>query len=201
MRLPDLPDLVLTGTPSLFGAQKTIAPASIQEPDTQHNLDVLIASQEHYGGVGIAAPQIGWGVRVMSFGINKPNPRYAAAGVHPIECWINPEIIWNSDQTCWAWEGCLSVPGFRGWIERPEKITLRGLNRKGEHLEKELDGFMARVIQHEMDHLDGILFPQRVSNPEWMVPLPCFEQQESWDDNWPTPGANKTRPGEVSPLP
>ncbi len=198
LRLPESPTIVLLGEPLLFQVQPVVSESDISSDDFQHNLDVLIDSQSRCNGVGIAAPQIGWAVRVMTFGLPKVNPRYPDAQAFPIECWINPEIVWESNETSWVWEGCLSVPGFRGWIERPAAICLRGLDRKGNSREKNLDGFMARIVQHERDHLDGKLFPSRVSSPELMVPLPCFEQQERWTDGWPTLGAHNTRPGGVS---
>ena len=197
-RLPNNPDIVLEGQPSLFQIQPETLKEDISSLDFQHNLKVLRESQLRFNGVGIAAPQIGWSARVFTLGISKSNPRYPDALASPIECWINPEITWFSEETVWVWEGCLSVPGFRGWIERPASIHVQGLNHDGTRCQKELDGFMARVFQHELDHLDGRLFPSRVSNPELMVPLACFEQQEQWLENWPSPGAHRTRPGGVS---
>ncbi|WP_281646400.1 peptide deformylase [Parendozoicomonas sp. Alg238-R29] len=199
IHLSNAPEIVLIGAPSLFEIQPKVEIDEISHPDFQHNLDVLIASQRRFNGVGIAAPQVGWSARVMTFGIDKQNTRYPDATAYPIECWINPEITWFSEDTVWTWEGCLSVPDSRGWIERPASIHLKGLNRHGEPIEKEIDGFMARVVQHEQDHLDGILFPSQVSSPELMIPFPCFEQQKNWADDWPTPGAHVTRPGGVSP--
>ncbi|CAM3477484.1 peptide deformylase [Parendozoicomonas haliclonae] len=200
-RLSENPDIVLVGHPLLFQIQPSVSPDDLTSETFQHNLEILKASQLTMNGVGIAAPQLGWAARVITFGIPAKNPRYPDADAHPVECWINPEIVWASEEKVWTWEGCLSVPGFRGWVERPEAIRLIGLDRNGQPKEKELDGFMARVVQHELDHLDGRLYPSRVRSPEWMVPLPCFEQQDSWVENWPTAGAHKTRPGGISSQP
>ena len=197
-KLPSQPDIVLAGDPTLMSVQPSVQTGDLQSEVFQHNLDVLIESQRRSGGVGIAAPQIGWSCRVMSLGIEKANPRYPDAKTFPIECWVNPEVIWSSAETVWAWEGCLSVPGVRGWVERSANIRVRGFDRQGVLKEHELSGFMARIFLHEVDHLDGVLFPQRVSNCATMVPLGSFENQQHWPENWPTPGAFATRPGEVS---
>ncbi len=200
IKLPDSPKMHFIGDPLLFEVHPDVPEDELDFEVLQHNIDILLASQVHFTGVGIAAPQIGWRQRVFTFGLDKANPRYPDAAACPIECWVNPKITWFSEETCWAWEGCLSAPGFRGWIERPTAVTLKGLNRHGEPMEKELTGFMARVVQHEMDHLDGILFPQRVTDPGLYVPLPSFEQQSEWAEGWPSPGSYSTRPGGISPL-
>merc|ERR1740129_191510 len=106
----------------------------------------------------------------MCFGINGTNKRYAGAEPVPFQFWLNPEIVWFSAGTNWLWEGCLSVPGMRGWVERPSKVVLRGLDAKGHEIEANLSGLAARVAQHECDHLDGVLFPHRVPDPRFLVP-------------------------------
>ena len=200
-KLPLSPEVLLMGDPHLFNKQPWVASEDISHSIFQHNVDVLLNSQKRCTGVGLAAPQIGWAARIMTIGIEKKNPRYPWAGTSPLEIWINPELVSTSKETSWVWEGCLSVPGFRGWVERPASVRVKGLNRDGQPVEKELKGFMARVFQHEMDHLDGVLFPLRVISPRHIVPMGSFENQSGWPDNWPTPGAHQTRPGEVSSQP
>lgn len=114
-------------------------------------------------GAGLAAPQIGVLKRVVVFGIEN-NPRYPDAEDVPPTVLINPEIevLGNSFQT--YWEGCLSIPGMRGLVERPDHIIYRGFDARGEPLEIEATGFHAIVVQHECDHLDGVLYPMKMQD-------------------------------------
>lgn len=114
-------------------------------------------------GAGLAATQMGIMQRVMVFGIES-NPRYPDAEPVPMTVLINPEyeIV---DQTPEAgWEGCLSVPGMRGVVARPRRIRYRGYDEYGMLIERDADGFHARVFQHEFDHLDGLLYPDRIED-------------------------------------
>jgi peptide deformylase len=114
-------------------------------------------------GAGLAAPQIGVGLRVVVFGY-ETNPRYPEAPPVPATVLVNPEIQVLGAETESGWEGCLSVPGMRGLVTRPARIRYRGFTPAGEPLEREAEGFHARVVQHECDHLDGILYPRRVTD-------------------------------------
>ena len=115
----------------------------------------------HLNGAGLAAPQIGVGLRVVIFGVTS-NPRYPDIEPVPDTVLINPQITPLSDETEEGWEGCLSVPGMRGWVPRWRKLRYRGFDEKGTPFEREVEGFHARVVQHECDHLDGILYPMRI---------------------------------------
>lgn len=115
-------------------------------------------------GAGIAAPQIGVLRRVVIFGVSENNPRYPGRGEVPETVLINPEITPLGDDTEDGWEGCLSVPGMRGLVSRYTKIRYRGFDENGGSIDREVDGFHARVVQHECDHLDGILYPMRVKD-------------------------------------
>ena len=112
-------------------------------------------------GAGIAAPQIGVGLRVVIFGV-RSNPRYPHAAEVPDTVLINPAIEVLPGGTEEDWEGCLSVPGMRGMVPRHARIRYRGVDERGVAFEREAEGFHARVVQHECDHLDGILYPMRV---------------------------------------
>lgn len=118
--------------------------------------DSMIAAN----GAGLAAPQIGENVRVVIFEV-KDNPRYPGVVV-PYTVLINPAIIPLSDQIEEGWEGCLSVPGLRGVVPRYSHLRYRGFDAAGKPIDRVADGFHARVVQHECDHLDGILYPMRV---------------------------------------
>lgn len=112
-------------------------------------------------GAGLAAPQIGVGLRVVIFGVTA-NPRYPEAEPVPQTVLINPVIAPLSEAMDESWEGCLSVPGLRGWVPRYRAIRYRGMDENGEVFERSVEGFHARVVQHECDHLDGILYPMRI---------------------------------------
>lgn len=187
------------GHPLLFQEQPQVAVGEITSDDFQHNLEILKQKQLCTLGVGLAAPQIGWPARVFSLGISEINrSRYPQAPDIPFAFWINPQIIDFSSNTCWTWEGCLSVPGMRAWIERPESITVVGYNEQGERQQRDLSGFTARVMQHELDHLDGKLFPMRVEDKSLIIPNQSIEHQEEWAKDWPTGSARKTIRGQIS---
>ena len=112
-------------------------------------------------GAGLAAPQIGVGLRVVIFGVER-NPRYPDVEPVPYTELINPVLAPLSDEMEEGWEGCLSVPGLRGVVPRYRRLRYRGVDPEGNIIERDVDGFHARVVQHECDHLDGILYPMRV---------------------------------------
>ena len=112
-------------------------------------------------GAGIAAPQIGVSSRVVIFEL-KDNPRYPHLKPVPYTVLVNPELTPLGDEQDEGWEGCLSVPGMRGLVPRFRRLRYRGFDAQGVPFERTVEGFHARVVQHEVDHLDGILFPQRV---------------------------------------
>ena len=121
--------------------------------DTMHAMD----------GAGLAAPQIGVGLRVVVFGFDS-NPRYPEAGSVPYTVLINPVLTPLSDEVEDDWEGCLSVPGLRGVVPRWKQLRYEGYDPSGGYIVREVDGFHARVVQHETDHLDGVLYPMRVQD-------------------------------------
>ncbi|MFT7721894.1 MAG: peptide deformylase [Roseateles sp.] len=114
-------------------------------------------------GAGLAAPQIGVDLRLVIFGYAK-NPRYPDAPPVPPTVLINPVIEVLDGGRTEGWEGCLSVPGLRGIVERDERIRYTGFDADGQPIDRTVDGFHARVVQHECDHLDGILYPMRVTD-------------------------------------
>lgn len=112
-------------------------------------------------GAGIAAPQIGVSLRVVIFEVQE-NPRYPDVDPVPYTVLINPQLTALAEEQEEGWEGCLSVPGMRGLVPRYRRLRYRGLDSNGAPLERTVEGFHARVVQHEVDHLDGVLYPQRV---------------------------------------
>ena len=114
-------------------------------------------------GAGLAAPQIGVGQRVVIFGVQK-NPRYPDAEEVPFTVLVNPKLVMLTREVEEDWEGCLSVPGMRGVVPRYRKLRYTGTDEEGNPIERVAEGFHARVVQHECDHLDGILYPQRMTD-------------------------------------
>jgi peptide deformylase len=112
-------------------------------------------------GAGLAAPQIGVSLRVVIFEV-RHNPRYPDAGEVPYTVLVNPELTPLGDETEDGWEGCLSVPGLRGLVPRHRRLRYRGCDADGRAIDRTVEGFHARVVQHEVDHLDGILYPMRL---------------------------------------
>lgn len=123
----------------------------------------MLDTMQHFNGVGISAPQIGINQRIIMYGIDN-NPRYPHAKPIPLTIMINPIFKIIDDNRTLDWEGCLSVPGLRGKIARWQKILCTGFDVQGNPFEKIVENFEARIIQHECDHLDGILFPARIKN-------------------------------------
>lgn len=114
-------------------------------------------------GAGLAAPQIGVSLRVVIFGV-QANPRYPNVEPVPTTVLINPKIEILTGETDDMWEGCLSVPGMRGLVSRFTHLRYSGFDDKGRPLQREARGFHARVVQHECDHLDGVLYPMRIKD-------------------------------------
>lgn len=127
-------------------------------------VDDLFDTMAAADGAGLAAPQIGVALRVMIFGVAS-TPRYPDAGPVPRTVLVNPEFEVLDDARLGFWEGCLSVPGMRGYVERPAHIRYRGFDIDGVPVERTAEGFHAVVFQHEYDHLDGVLFPDRLADP------------------------------------
>lgn len=114
-------------------------------------------------GAGIAAPQIGVSLRVVIFELNG-NPRYPQLAPVPYTVLVNPRLTVLGEEREEGWEGCLSVPGMRGLVPRYRRLRYQGFDAGGAAIDRTVEGFHARVVQHEVDHLDGILFPQRVQD-------------------------------------
>lgn len=124
-------------------------------------IDDMFDTMVARNGAGLAAPQIGESLRVVIFSIEN-NPRYPDVEPVPRTILINPEIEILSSEEQLGWEGCLSVPGMRGQVPRHQHIRYRGFDASGTPFEREVKGFHARIVQHECDHLDGVLYPQRI---------------------------------------
>ncbi|WP_432721516.1 peptide deformylase [Jeongeupia wiesaeckerbachi] len=147
------------GAPSLL--QRSEPVVAFDTPELHALIADLFDTMRATNGVGIAAPQIGVNLQVVIFGFDA-NPRYPDAEPVPQTVLLNPEITPLSNDEELGWEGCLSVPGLRGEVPRYTRIRYRGFDQYGEPIAREVSGFHARVVQHECDHLWGVLYPQRI---------------------------------------
>jgi peptide deformylase len=154
-------DVLKMGDPRLWQVAQPVRAFGTPE------LDALIAdmfdTMRAMNGAGLAAPQIGVGLRVVIFGFES-SPRYPDAPPVPQTVLINPAITPDGEAMEEDWEGCLSVPGLRGKVPRFARLRYTGFDQRGGRIDREVDGFHARVVQHECDHLDGVLYPMRMTD-------------------------------------
>jgi peptide deformylase len=152
-------EILKMGDPRLLAIARPVA--DIGDPALKDIIADLYETMRAANGVGLAAPQVGIGLRLMIFGFES-NPRYPDEKPVPVTTIINPWIELLTDETEDGWEGCLSVPGMRGLVPRATHIRYGGTLDDGTALEREARGFHARVFQHEFDHLNGVLYPHRI---------------------------------------
>ena len=152
------------GHPALRQRAREIQDEVFGTQQLQTLIDDLLETKAARSGAGLAAPQIDQPWRVVVVGMGA-NPRYPQAPPVPERVLINPVITPLGNETIAGWEGCLSVPGLRGEVERWQRIQLSWRDQEGRSHHEELEGFHARVVQHECDHLDGVLFPDRLRDP------------------------------------
>jgi peptide deformylase len=147
------------GDPRLL--QVAAAVEKYATPELSSLLQDLRDTMAAENGAGLAAPQIGVSLRVVIFGV-AANPRYPDAPEVPDTVLINPTLTPLADEIEDGWEGCLSVPGMRGLVPRWSQLRYQGFDELGQTIDRRVAGFHARVVQHEVDHLDGILYPTRI---------------------------------------
>jgi peptide deformylase len=132
-------------------------------PELRALLQDMKDTMAERNGAGLAAPQVGVSQRIVIFGVES-NPRYPDAEEVPFTVLVNPKIVLLTREVEEGWEGCLSVPGMRGMVPRYTKLRYTGFDGEGNPIDRVAEGFHARVVQHECDHLDGILYPQRMTD-------------------------------------
>lgn len=149
------------GDPRLLQPSQPVAEfGTVQLAELLSDMQDTMAAMQ---GAGLAAPQIGVPLRVVIFGMQH-SPRYPQAQPVPFTVLVNPQLEFPDDELEEAWEGCLSVPGMRGLVPRAVRLRYRGFDAQGAPVERSVEGFHARVVQHEVDHLDGVLYPMRIRN-------------------------------------
>jgi peptide deformylase len=154
------------GHPVLRARARTVDKSELKSPGIQQFIDSMIDTMHEYSGVGLAAPQVHEGLRVFVAALDADG-----RGEGDAVTFVNPEIMVVGDETLEGWEGCLSIPDMRGRVPRARHIKVSALDRHGKRFELELKDFPARVVQHETDHLDGVLFLDRMRSFETLTYL------------------------------
>lgn len=154
------------GHPVLRTPARAVSPGDLKSPRVQQLIDDMFETMNEYQGVGLAAPQVHEGLRLFVAGFapaHEDDDEEARESI-PLMAVVNPEITVVDAGGVEDWEGCLSIPDIRGKVPRARRIVVRALDRRGKPIELSASGFTARVIQHETDHLDGILFVDRMQS-------------------------------------
>lgn len=153
------------GDPRLYRKAEPVE--AFGTPELERLIADMFDTMAAYNGAGLAAPQIGVSQRVVIFGVNR-NPRYPQAEEVPMTVLINPVLHVLGNEMEEGWEGCLSVPGMRGLVSRYTRLRYTGFDQHGAPIDRTVSGFHARVVQHECDHLDGVLYPMRLKDMRLM---------------------------------
>ena len=151
------------GHPVLKQVAAPVLPERVSSAELRELVRDMDDTMRSLNGAGLAAPQIGVSVRVVIFEVTA-NPRYPQAEAVPYTVLVNPVLEPLGDELEDGWEGCLSVPGLRGVVPRYRRLRYHGFDLEGRPIDRTVDGFHARVVQHEVDHLDGILYPMRMTD-------------------------------------
>jgi len=169
------------GHPVLRAKAKALSPGDIKHAVVQQLIDDMIDTMIEYHGVGLAAPQIHEGLRIFVGMLDSPKPDGDQdSDLEPMVL-VNPEITPIGGDIVDDWEGCLSIPDIRGRVPRSREIRLRGFNREGGRVDMTLTGFAARVAQHEADHLDGVLFFDRMKSFETLTFIEEYSRYHAKD--------------------
>jgi peptide deformylase len=172
------------GHPVLRARAREVPPSEIGSPRIQTLIDDMFETMSEYAGIGLAAPQVHESVRLFVAGVRRADvvtPMTDDSDM-PFVALINPEVVPVGAEIESGWEGCLSIPDIRGKVPRPQAIRVRALDRTGRRVELTAHGLPARVIQHELDHLDGVLFFDRMTSFETLTFMDEFKRYWSKDD-------------------
>ena len=164
------------GHPDLRRTSRNLKPEEIGTTAFKQLVKDMEETMEHHKGIGIAAPQIGQNVRLSVIEFSEDSARYPNMGGLKRTVFVNPKVQIVKPDSQTFWEGCLSVPGLRGLVERPSHVKVDYLNERGEPQHLEAEGFLATVLQHEFDHLDGVLYVDRLKTPQDLAFIEEFQQ-------------------------
>ncbi len=168
--------IVRLGHPAIRTGGEIVNAGDCAHPDFQTFLDDLAETMRNADGVGLAAPQVHMPHRAIVIEVDPQNPRYPGYPTIPLTILINPHIVGHSADTQEDWEGCLSVPDLRGRVPRWKAVKVEAIDREGGSIEIEADGFFARVLQHEIDHLHGKVFLDRLPDLSTLTHLREYQQ-------------------------
>jgi len=165
------------GHPVLRKVAEPVSPEAITSPEIQHLIEDMFETMAEYDGAGLAAPQVHVSRRVVIYGVEH-NPRYPDAEDVPLTVLINPRVTALTEQEEEDWEGCLSLPGLRGLVPRVTRVRVEAYGRDGGRLRFDAEGFHARVVQHECDHLDATLYVDRMRSMASLTFLDEFQRHQ-----------------------
>lgn len=172
---PSPPPLLTLGHPVLRQVAQPVA--TVEDETIQQLIDQLLATVRTANGVGIAAPQLGHSLRILVIA-SRPNLRYPHAPLMEPTVLVNPRLVAASDEMEMGWEGCLSVPGVRGQVPRHQTVEVEYCDRHGQPHHQIWQGFVARIFQHEVDHLEGKVFLDRVPSEADLLTEAAYQAME-----------------------
>ena len=164
------------GHPQIRSGAMPVSDKELHTPETQKFIDDMVETMRDANGVGIAAPQVQASKQIIAIEVAPENPRYPNQALIPLTIVVNPILIDHGDETENGWEGCLSVPDLRGVVPRWKRVKVQGLTRNGQPVQFEAEGFFARVFQHEIDHLNGKVFLDRLPDLQTLTHLGEYEK-------------------------
>ena len=164
------------GHPLIRKGAESVSEEDLNSQGTQQFIDDLVETMRDANGVGIAAPQVHTPQQIIAIEVSPDNPRYPNQVSVPLTILINPKIVEQAEATENGWEGCLSVPDLRGLVPRWTWVNVSGLDRRGKSVQFEARNFFARVIQHEIDHLNGKVFLDRLTDLQTLTHLREYEK-------------------------
>lgn len=166
-----LREIITTENPILRRKAKKVAKIT---PELRALADDMVETMRKAPGVGLAAPQVAQSVRLFVAELEESEEHPGSGKTYII---FNPEYVFKSDELVDGVEGCLSIPGWAGEVTRHERVVVKGLDKQGNRIRIEAEGWLARVFQHEVDHLNGVLFTDRISDPEKIWPIKQGEEE------------------------
>ncbi len=164
------------GHPGIRQGTEPVSSEELHSQAIQRLIDDMVETMRDADGVGVAAPQVHVSKQIIAIEVSPENPRYPNHPAVPLMVLLNPMIIDHAETMEEGWEGCLSVPDLRGLVPRWTRVTVSGLDREGQVVALDAEGFFARVIQHEVDHLNGKVFLDRLPDLQTLTHLREYEQ-------------------------